>query len=136
MQKKTFFQKKKSPSISRSIPDQYQGVLDVLQKGSKILFIGIFGFVMFVSISGSIIRAYADYQKQQAVLQERQKLLQDVTHWEGVVEKYKGYRDGYFQLAVLEYKLGDRGKATMYLQKALELDPNFEAGKKLDKLLR
>ena len=52
-----------------------------------------------------------------------------------LLEKNNDYRDGYLQLAILEYKLRDYSKAQLYLGKALEIDPNFEKAKELGKAL-
>ena len=56
-------------------------------------------------------------------------------YWQGIVSKYKDYRDGYFQLAVLEYQLGNIQKAKLHLDEVLKLDPNFEKGRELGKVL-
>ena len=53
---------------------------------------------------------------------------------QGIIKTYPNYRDGYFRLATLEYELGNRNKAKEYVQKALELDPNFEEGRRLERM--
>ena len=78
---------------------------------------------------------YQEFKTMEIAQQKREKLLSDVAYWESVVAKRKDYRDGYFQLAVLEYRLGDKEKANAYLQEVLKLDPNFEEGRKLEKVL-
>jgi len=56
--------------------------------------------------------------------------------WEKIVEEKPNYRDGYLQLAVLYYKIYENGKAKEYLNKALEIDPNFEPALELQKIIR
>ncbi|MBI2430816.1 MAG: hypothetical protein HYV39_02270 [Candidatus Levybacteria bacterium] len=108
------------PSIFRSFSDKLFGILV---------------FLLLIAVIASGIRVYDHFQKRQFVLGERLAILEKITFWEEVAKKYKGYRDGYFQLAVLEYQLGEKEKAKMYLEKVFELDPNFEEGRSLEKLL-
>jgi len=56
--------------------------------------------------------------------------------WEKIVAERPDYRDGYLQLALLHYKLYENKKADEYLQKALELDPNFEPARELERILK
>ncbi|HSD98354.1 MAG TPA: hypothetical protein VLB73_01480 [Patescibacteria group bacterium] len=65
------------------------------------------------------------------VVGERVKLSQDLKLWESIMAKYPGYRDAYFQAAVLSYRLGDREKEKTYLAKTLEIDPNYQPAKSL-----
>ena len=66
---------------------------------------------------------------------QRQEIISQINYWKEITNKYKGYRDGYFQLAVLEYRLNDKEKAKEYLQNALEIDSNFQKGRELEKIL-
>ncbi len=69
-------------------------------------------------------------------LQEQpDKIREQISFWEKVSQEKPGYRDAYFQLAVLHWQLYDNQPARDSLNKALELDPNFEAGKELGKIL-
>jgi hypothetical protein len=47
-------------------------------------------------------------------------------HWQKIVADSPTYRDGYLQLAAIEYKLKNQISSKSYLQKAMEIDPNFE----------
>lgn len=67
---------------------------------------------------------------------EKQTLEEQIAKWEEVVTKRPDYRDGYLQLALLNYRL-DRIYATrFYLKKVFTLDPNFEPARELEKKLR
>jgi tetratricopeptide (TPR) repeat protein len=59
------------------------------------------------------------------VKKERAEITTDINYWKGFVDKHQGYRDGYYQLAILEYRLGNQKQALDYLGKTLEIDPNF-----------
>jgi len=55
--------------------------------------------------------------------------------WEKIVQEKPNYRDGYLQLAILNYKIYENEKAEEYLNKALAIDPNFEPAKELKKII-
>jgi len=63
------------------------------------------------------------------------KIRQEIEFWQEIIKEKQDYRDAYFQLAVLNYQIYQKGPAVKYLQKTLNLDPNFEPAKKLEKLL-
>ncbi|MCX6724873.1 MAG: hypothetical protein NTV20_02120 [Candidatus Shapirobacteria bacterium] len=54
--------------------------------------------------------------------------------WGKIVQEKPNYRDGYLQLAILNYKIYENEKAEEYLNKALAIDPNFEPAKELKKI--
>ena len=55
--------------------------------------------------------------------------------WEKIIEDKPQYRDAYLQLAILNYKINETQKAQDNLNKALEIDPNFELTKKLEEII-
>lgn len=65
------------------------------------------------------------------VFENRNALQEQMTIWENISKEYPTYRDAYFQAAVLAYRLGDSTKERLYLEKTLQLDPNYEPAKKL-----
>lgn len=109
--------KKEFPNIYRFIP----------------AFVLCLMFLILVALMG--LDLHRNLQEKNKADVKRQEIMQKLHYWEEVVEKYKGYRDGYFQAALLAYQLGENGKSNVYLQKALELDPNFEEGRRLEKVL-
>ncbi len=72
-------------------------------------------------------------RKREANPEEIKKSIQS---WKEIITEKPDYRDGYLQLALLHYKLYEDKKAEEYLQEALTIDPNFEAAKQLEELLR
>jgi hypothetical protein len=67
---------------------------------------------------------------------ERQGIVSQISYWKNIVSKQSSYRDGYIELAILEYQLNDKVKSRMYLQSALSIDPNFEKSRELESLLK
>ena len=55
--------------------------------------------------------------------------------WEEIIKDKPQYRDAYLQLAILNYKINKKENALKNLQKALEIDPNFELAKKLEAII-
>lgn len=142
-----------SPSISRPITEKYLLAIKTtayqLQKIGKatwdgfysfflaysMVFLGMISVALLVVVIVQGITFYALWQEKQALTSTREKLLGEKVYWEGVVQKYKGYRDGYFQLALVEYRLKNKEKAKEYLHEVFLLDPNFEEGRKLEEIL-
>jgi len=90
---------------------------------------------MFFMLIVSTYFLYDSYKKKQEIDKKRQEIVSSILYWERAVDKYKDYRDGYFQLAVLQYRLRNFEKSKYYLDKALALDPNFAQGRKLEEIL-
>ena len=67
---------------------------------------------------------------------EPQKIKNEISFWEKVVFDKPNYRDGYLQLTLLHYQIYEIDQAKEYLQKAKEIDPNFETVKKLEQIIR
>lgn len=116
-------------------PNIYRRITDFIRLKWRIILVGLVSFILLFCISILSFDLYKNIQEKQKIEKERQKLISEVIFWESVVNKYKDYRDAYFNLAVLEYQLKNFDKTKAYLQKVLELDPNFNEGRKLEKLL-
>jgi tetratricopeptide (TPR) repeat protein len=100
------------------------------------------GIVVFATILiltvGIIIfsfKFYKNYVSYQKLSEKRKNLQLQINFWQSVWQKYPGFKDAYFQAAVLEYQLSDLQKAQDYNKKALLLDPNFENAIKLEDVL-
>lgn len=92
-------------------------------------------FVLVVMLVVVGMDLYKDIDQKQKIDKERQEIVKQLQFWQSVVAKYKDYRDAYFQLAILDYRLGDISTSKFYLKKALDIDPNFEKGRELEKIL-
>lgn len=114
--------KNKSPRIYRIITD-------------KLFWVSVVSTVLLVLVSYIAFNTYIKFNELQKLTKERERIILEINHWEKVVADYKDYRDAYFRLAVLEYQLGESEKSKKYLDKALELDPNFEKGRELEEII-
>ena len=74
------------------------------------------------------ITLWYNIREQQTLVLEREQLQNEAAYWEQVANKYQGYRDVYYRIASIQYKLGNYNESQKYVKKALELDPNFPQG--------
>lgn len=133
------------PSISRIIPELNRGTTRskndpsgrryaelggnvlkrvVWNKYFLVSFISVFISVGIALQGVELTRHLAELQK---IRNEREQVRGEIAYWEDVIKKREDYRDGYFKLALLEYRLGDREKAKEYIDKTLFIDPNYKA---------
>jgi len=82
--------------------------------------------VLIVSLSLQVRDQAGELEKLRAM---KSSITKEIGYWRKVVKEYADYRDGYFRLALLYYQLGERNRASEYVEKSLALDPNFEAGR-------
>lgn len=130
MKKKTKKQKK-SPRNLRTITEWKK----YLDWRSWLFWVNLLSLALISAVVMMGVEFYQLNQKLQRQNVERQSIQAELGRWEKIIEKYPNYRDAYFKAAVLEYRLKNDSTAKEYLQKALELDPSFEEGRKLEKLL-
>lgn len=143
-------QKKQSPRNYRIITDLPAMLAHVLQAGrfKKVskkspkllerLKIEALVFLYVVTIFSILILAFnlfTNLQRQKEINFQREKIQSEIKLWQDVADKFKNYKEAYYQLAVLEYELGEIEKAKFYISKSLYLDPNFDKAKELKKIL-
>lgn len=132
--------KAQSPSNFRTISERFKFsfpkftlvTLLKIYKGSLKAFI-VFIFLLAVFVVGLDLQKNLNTKRDIDI--HRENLTKDLNFWEDFIAKHKDYRDAYFQVSVLEYKLGNTSKAKMYAEKGLSLDPNSEDGRKIEKFL-
>lgn len=96
-------------------------------------------FICSVLIVGTGILAVdllGNVKERKELNNKKEVLMKEKKNWEEATSKYTDYRDGYFKLATINYQLGNIESARINLKKTLDLDPNFEAGRELEKLLQ
>jgi tetratricopeptide (TPR) repeat protein len=117
------------PSNIRSIteysfsPDQSKNV--------KVGLISTFSLFLIALIFIQSVTLWHNMQQREVYIQQRVAMEQELAYWQGVADKYQGYRDVYYRIASIQYKLGNTAASQEYLKKALELDPNFPEGRVL-----
>ena len=126
------------PSIFRFIPES-KFIKKVL-KSKPLVYILIatmsaLCMVLILGIIFLLLMFYKNFENLSTVVNQRKSIESKINFWQSITQKYDGYKDAYFQIAILEYKLGDFNKSKNANNKALLLDPNFEDAKKLERLL-
>ena len=124
----------KFPRIYRKIPEhlEFLHVLENLKKMAIVFaFASVFVFILF--ITADLYKNFINIRQIQA---QRQKLIHEIKLWESFSEKYKNYKEVYFQIAIREFELGNFNKVRQSLQKALFIDPNYEEALKLQKEIK
>ena len=124
---------KKSKPKGQEFPRNYRFIPEKLT-GDGFAFLVGFLFIL-ASIFVVSLDLYSNYTKNLMLNNEKIKVQNELIFWQKEVGKMPNYRDAYFKLALLNYQLKDFDKANEYLKKTLSLDPNFEKGKELEKLL-
>lgn len=128
----------KSPSNSRVISDSVKASSDKSALFLKIYRGALKAFVVFIFILAVVIVGLdleENIKDKQSIDSEREKLTKELVFWESFIQEQENYRDAYFQASILEYKLGNKAKAKMYIEKGLSLDPTSENGLKIEEFL-
>ncbi len=86
--------------------------------------------ILLFAISNLALYARNEYAKWQ-----KTPIETEIKQWEEVVAKTPTYRDGYLKLATLYWKLRQDDKAKAALERAHEIDPNYEATYELEQKL-
>ena len=126
------------PNIFRFIPEAK--IFKKIIKSKPLFYLfaasSIFLSALFIVLIIILIASlYNNANKLAKINKERNIINSKINFWKSVTQHYDGYKDAYFQIAVLEYQLGDITQAKIYDNKALFLDPNYNDAKKLQGLL-
>lgn len=71
-----------------------------------------------------ILGASNESQKLTQLIREKQKLETNQNYWQQIIQDHPLYRDGYIQLAVINYQLGNTDATREFIVSAQKLDPN------------
>ena len=92
--------------------------------------------LLLINLIGFGQNLYSNYQEAQAKQAQKRAIEAEIAKWENVVRQRPNYRDAYFELAVLTYRLNRIEETKGHLNKVFELDPNFKPAKELERLLK
>lgn len=121
----------KSPSNNRKIPVDMKnlGFTGRVAREWKLIFASFVVGTLVMVIIAVGADSYGLYKDVLAQRTKRETVQKQIGKWERVVESYPDYRDGYYSLSLLYYQIKDKQKALYYLDRALEIDPNFVQGR-------
>lgn len=75
------------------------------------------------------------HQEAQDMASLQELITSDRRRWQNLIATRSNYRDGWYQIAVLSWFLGDDQEVIKNLQEALKIDPNFKPAQELLKLV-
>lgn len=127
----SFIHKIKKSTIRLSNQSKLKKIIEAISI-AVVLFTVI---ILVLGISIASLKLYRYYKDYRLISAQRQNLQGQINFWQSIADKYDGYKDAYFRIAVLEYQLSDFQKAREANNKALVLDPNFDDAKKLEAIL-
>lgn len=117
------------PSFIRSITEY-----SFSYKTAQHIKVGVISGLSLYLIGMIFIEAVAlhhNLEHQKQLEAQRVSFEEELSYWESITSEYADYRDAYYRVASLQLRMGDAESARSYLQKALELDPNFTQGQVL-----
>jgi cytochrome c-type biogenesis protein CcmH/NrfG len=97
----------------------------------KVILVSVVSVFLLGLIFLQAVTIWYNVREREVFAQERAQMQKQVQYWQQVADKYKGYRDVYYRIATIQYKLGNVSAAQNAIKKALELDPNFPEGQVL-----
>ena len=97
-----------------------ENIQELIHKDQKVL-----------GLTSKLEELYLRWQEENP--KELEKLIEK---WEKIVSETPTYRDGYLYLSLYYFKLGNQDKAQENLDKAVELDPNYEPTQELEKIVK
>ena len=128
----------KFPNISRSFTELFNLKRGFKSKKRKkiftalILSTSIFFLALILLLSVVLFNLL---EKRDQIAQQKASFMSQVSFWQNIIVERPDYRDAYFELSILEFKLKDINSSKFYLEKALTLDPNFKQGIEFQKTL-
>ncbi len=116
--KLTFPPINKLPSISRFITE-----LSV-KRWAYALIISI-SFILSILIVMRLFELGRSMYVLRVASIQKESSREQLVYWEGVIERFPGYRDAYFRAYLLAAKLSETDKAQKYMGELLRIDPGF-----------
>src|SRR6266567_4871742 len=94
-------------------PSQSYAIKIILTSVVSIFLLGLI-FLQGVSL-------WYNIHQKEVLAQQQLQMGNEVKYWERVAGKYQGYRDVYYRIAAIQYKLGNIPESQKYVKKALEM---------------
>ncbi len=115
------------PSIFRLFPEAAFAFSKIIPLTRVIVILSIAILLIFATIKqAQLLQRNREYLNR--IVLKREAVEKELGFWQKIAEKYNNYPDAYLKIAELEYNLGFRQSAKVFIGKALSLNPDMEAG--------
>ncbi len=125
--------KKAKPQKLKQLPSNSRFIPENIDRDELICFTGIFCILAAILVVS--VDLYRNFNEEKRLTAEKIKTLSDKAFWEYQIKERPDYRDAYFSLALINYKIKNFDEAQENLDKSLSLDPNFKEGKDFEEFL-
>lgn len=119
--------KRYSRKITEILPQSRKGLKKILLLKSLEMFSFLILIVIFVALSYTVVVLY---QRNEDLVQKRVEAKEKLLYWKEMTKKYPNYAKTYYMAAVYSMDFGEKSQAVKYLDKAIEVDPDFVEAKK------
>ena len=93
--------------------------------------------LVLVILTGFVAYNFSqNFVKFQVLNSQKNQIEGKISFWNSIADKYPGYADAYFNIAILYYEISDFQNSRSYLEKTLVLNPDYKGANKLDSNLR
>jgi len=133
VKKKKFYKKEKSKEIKKELPSNSRSIPEKIISDHLVFAVGLTCIVLAIVLVS--LSLYSNYQEKLQLSGERARIQKELDFWKGRAAEKPSYRDAYFSLALLYYQIKDFKNSSENLEKAMEIDPNFEEGRELRVIL-
>jgi len=125
--------KPKKARVKLQFPRNYR-IIPEGWKGDEVFF--FFG-ALFILVAILIVAFdfFLNLKEQGKITDEKVALIKEQIFWQEETSKNPGYRDAYFSLALVDYRLNDIKSTKLNLEKSLSLDPTFQEGNALRQII-
>jgi hypothetical protein len=107
-------------------PSNYRIIPERFKEDGVAFFVG--SFLILIAIFAVTLDLFLNLKEQKRLTDEKVKLIKEQIFWEKEITDKPDFRDAYFGLAIVDYRLNDFGGAIKNVEKSLEIDPSFKEG--------
>lgn len=119
--------KRYSRKITEILPQSRKGLKKIFLLKSLEMFSLMLLLCLFAVFSYVVVNLY---QKNENSVNKRVEAKNKLVYWKEMTKKYPNYAKTYYMAAVYSMDFGEKPQAIKYLNKAIEVDPDFVEAKK------
>lgn len=132
--KKKFYKKAKPKAEKKKLPSNYRKITEIIHSDHFVFLAGLICLLIAIIIVS--INLIENIKLRSQYEAEKKNAAIGLVFWNNQIKEKPNYRDAYFSLALIYYQIKDFKNSSEYLQKAMEIDPNFKEGKELGEILK